>query len=147
MEQEKKKNIVIPVLSAIILLLVGVLIGWKLGTHTASQVDDLDVERANKQVGSLYANMNQNLYQSIDDAGFVSYASTVIENRCPYYKPDGITYRQCLSDWEEELSAHHPLRKQTSTHAFCGDFTAKYTDPESLQGQELFLKCSIYKFK
>jgi hypothetical protein len=98
-------------------------------------------------VGSLYANLNQDLYQSIDDADFVSYANTAIESRCPYYKPDGITYRQCLSDWEEELSGRISPNKQRSIHAYCGDFTAKYTDPESLQGLELFLKCAIYKFK
>ena len=90
---------------------------------------------------------NQDVYASITDKAFVEFATTVIEKKCPFYKPDGVTYRTCLSDWEQELNNSIIIELADEVHNYCSTFTGKYADETSLEGQELFLKCSIYKFQ
>lgn len=87
------------------------------------------------------------LYASIKDEGFVAFATTIIEKRCPYYKPDGATYRECLGDWEQELANKLITEQQDEVHSYCSTFTVKYATETSFEGQELFLKCAIYKFQ
>jgi hypothetical protein len=83
----------------------------------------------------------------ITEKDFVAFAQNTIEKRCPFYKPDGVTYRQCLSDWEQDLESKSLSEQADEVHAYCSTFTKKYVDEESLEGQELFLKCAIFKLQ
>lgn len=84
---------------------------------------------------------------SYDDLDFQRFVRSRIEKRCPFYQPDGITYRACLSDWEESLVKEVIPELADEVHAYCDTFTKKYTEPYSLESTELFLKCSIYKLQ
>ena len=135
----------------IILLIIGFLIGWY--AYQTKNLNDIkknleaSQEKTGQYVGEIYKNMNADLYASIKEKDFVQFATTVIEKRCPFYKPDGVTYRGCLSDWEEELANKSMVEQVDEVHAYCSMFTKKYTDETSLEGTELFLKCSIYKLQ
>ncbi|HCC05868.1 TPA: hypothetical protein DEP94_00665 [Candidatus Nomurabacteria bacterium] len=87
------------------------------------------------------------LYSSIKEKDFTQFAETTIEKRCPFYKPDGITYRECLSDWEQGLESKLLTEQVDEVHAYCSTFTKKYVDETSMEGTELFLKCSIFKLQ
>lgn len=81
------------------------------------------------------------------DANFTTFVSTTLEERCPYYKPDGASYRECLSSWEQELGDKLLIEELNEVHAYCSTFTSANADETSLEGMELFLQCSIYKFQ
>lgn len=87
------------------------------------------------------------LYSFIKEKDFTQFAETVIEKRCPFYKPDGVTYRECLSDWEQSLESKLLTEQVDEVHAYCSTFTKKYVDETSIEGTELFLKCSIFKLQ
>ena len=135
----------------IILLIVGFILGWY--TYQTKNLNDISQklnstqEEAGQYVGNIYKNMNADLYASIQEKDFILFATTVIEKKCPFYKPDGITYRECLSDWEESLASKTITEQVDEIRAYCSMFTKKYTDETSLEGVELFLKCSIYKLQ
>ncbi len=137
----KKKQLY---LVSFFLILLAFIIGWTFSknSHTTKITNPEEIEQ---YVGDIYKNMNSDLYASIDDKKFVQFATTTIEKKCPFYKPDGITYRACLSDWEQELEGKNLVEQNDEIHAYCSTFTQKYTDETSLAGQELFLKCAIYK--
>jgi hypothetical protein len=83
----------------------------------------------------------------ITEKDFVTFAQNTIEPRCPFYKPDGATYRGCLGDWEQDLESKNLTEQNDEVHAYCSKFVAKYADEQSLEGQELFLKCAIFKLQ
>ena len=132
----------------IFLLIIFFFAGWIISkNYQEKSVDDINQEETTKYVGDVYKNMSSDLYASITDKDFVNFATTVIEKRCPFYKPDGVTYRTCLSDWEQSLSDVVIVELTDEVHNYCSTFTREYTDETSLEGQELFLKCAIYKFQ
>jgi len=135
----------------IILLIIGFISGWYAyqikNLEDISRKLDTDQEQAGQYVGNLYKNMNTDLYVSIQEKDFVNFAITEIEKKCPFYKPDGVTYRGCLSDWEESLVSKSMVEQVDEVHAYCSNFTKRYADETSHEGTELFLKCSIYKLQ
>ncbi|MDB5260332.1 MAG: hypothetical protein JWN37_563 [Candidatus Nomurabacteria bacterium] len=132
----------------IVLLVLGIILGSEIGLfyYGENKINENNIDTAVHQLDGLYKNMRSSLNDSINDPEFVKFSNTAIESKCPFYKPDGITYRQCLSDWEEALSLKSPKDIQTKVHLSCEDFTKEYADAESLQGNELFLRCAIYRF-
>jgi hypothetical protein len=87
--------------------------------------------------------MNHKLFY----AGFVTFASIEIDKRCPFYKPDGVSYKQCLSDWVDELSKPLLVEQIDEVYAYCEVFSKKYSESISFEQSELFTKCSIYKLQ
>ena len=86
------------------------------------------------------------MYEDMTEKDFGVFASTVIEKRCPFYVPDGSTYRECLSDWMSTLQAKAIDEENTEVNNYCQTFTAKYQKEESLASSELFMKCVIFTF-
>jgi hypothetical protein len=111
------------------------------------QVNTLSQDEANMDMEDLFESMNRDLFATITEKDFVDYAQHVIESRCPFYRPDGTTYRTCLSDWEQDLESKVLVEQADEVHAYCSTFTNKYADESSLEGQELFLKCAIFKLR
>jgi hypothetical protein len=114
-------------------------------SYQKNQKEKADIEKNSAEVLDTYKEMQNTLYDSIIEKEFVNYAKDTIQKRCPFYEPDGVTYRQCLADWEQELADAVIPELTDEVHAYCSTFTAQYADETSLEGMELFLKCSIYK--
>ncbi len=87
------------------------------------------------------------LYDGITDATFVTYATDVIDKRCPFYEPNGVVYRECLSDWLDALRNNALVEENGEVNAYCEVFSKKYADVISFQESELFTKCAIYMLK
>ncbi|MFA5131937.1 MAG: hypothetical protein WC444_01265 [Candidatus Paceibacterota bacterium] len=141
-------------LLGVVLLILGIYLGGGLVQYVHEQKKETakkqvadDLNNTDTRVKGLYTQMSNTLYDSIPDKDFVNFAKTIIEPRCPFYVPNGITYRECLSDWEQGLEAKTLTEAVDEVHAYCTTFTKKYTDESSLEGQELFLKCAIYKLQ
>lgn len=86
------------------------------------------------------------IYFDIEEKDFVLFASSNIEKRCPFYVPDGSSYRECLSDWMNSIQLKAIDEEITEVNNYCQTFTAKYQDTQSLAGSELFMKCVIFTF-
>jgi hypothetical protein len=104
-------------------------------------------ETSKKIEATTTKNIGNSLYAGITDVPFVTFATTVIDKRCPFYIPDGTTYRECLTDWVDELSKKLLVEQVDEVHAYCEMFSAKYADAISFESSELFTKCSIYKLQ
>jgi hypothetical protein len=100
-----------------------------------------------KQSKIITSSTTNELYSGITDSGFITFASTVIDKRCPFYKPDGVTYKECLATWIDELSKPLMVEQIDEVHAYCEVFSKKYADNISFEQSELFTKCVIYKLQ
>lgn len=78
------------------------------------------------------------------DELFASFVEVEIFKRCPYYLPDGLSYRSCLSDWEEELASKALPNSVDDARNYCAEYGEKNADAGSLAASELFLQCSIF---
>lgn len=88
---------------------------------------------------------DQYLYSKMSEKDFVAFASSTIDVKCPFYEPNGVSYRSCLYDWEESLLSGESQNSIEKINSYCETFTAKYEDLESAPGHELFTKCRIFK--
>ena len=142
--KEKYKNI-------ILLLIIAFILGWLFSTYyskkTVYEEIKINQEEVNSYVDDVYRNMNTNLYEAIEEKDFVSFAINSIEKKCPFYIPDGSTYRGCLYDWADELRAKSLPEQVDEVHNYCSLITEKYTDSNSLEGHEIFAKCVIFKLQ
>ena len=138
------KKIFLPVF-VIILVIIFFWYGYSLGKNKSSTVTNLNSKTASSS--NEMNNNTANLYSFIKEKDFTQFAETVIEKRCPFYKPDGVTYRECLADWDQELESKLLTEQVDEVHAYYSTFTKKYVDETSIEGTELFLKCSIFKLQ
>lgn len=136
-----KKISTLIVVITIIIISVG--FGYKLGQNKKIS-SILNVSKSAKEQTGVAPS---DPYSFIKENDFVQFAKNTIEKRCPFYKPDGATYRECLSDWEQSLEDKVLIEQADEVHAYCSTFTSKYVDDTSLEGSELFLKCSIFKLQ
>lgn len=83
-------------------------------------------------------------YKSIDD-----FRLSVIEPRCPYYDPDGITYKRCLSSFIDELLAKRKLNEKSETYKnffpFCRDYALTQGEVGFGANTVAFSACLIFK--
>lgn len=135
-------------ISIIILVIIFFWYGYSLGQNKNKIpiVTNTDTKTSTSSSG-LSGDTPANLYSFIKEKDFKQFAETVIEKRCPFYKPDGVTYRECLADWDQELESKLLTEQVDEVHAYCSTFTKKYVDETSIEGTELFLKCSIFKLR
>lgn len=131
------------------LILFFTVLGWFAHDYVTQPIPYNPVVAPQATETEQQANIESNDSQSppILDAGFTRFVSTTLEARCPYYKPDGASYRECLSAWEQELGDKLRIEELDEVHAYCSTFTSAHADETSLEGMELFLKCSIYKLQ
>jgi hypothetical protein len=85
------------------------------------------------------------LYDGISDAGFVQFAKEIIDVRCPFYVPDGATYRDCLSSWVAKMEQASLVEQVDEVHAYCEMFSKKFASQISFEMGELFSKCVLYR--
>lgn len=86
------------------------------------------------------------IYSDISEKDFVDFASSTIEVKCPFYVPDGATYRECLASWVDELQQGRATESDINAiNLYCEKFTKNYQSKQSLAASELFIKCTIFK--
>ena len=137
------------------LILLFAILGWYSNTYVTylrknvehSEVEQKQIQKIDTDENAKNISPSTENVPTMNDKGLADFTKNVIEKRCPYYKPSGQGYRECLSDWEQELGNKLLPEQQDEVHAYCSTFTAKYAEEDSLEGQELFLKCAIYKFQ
>ncbi len=122
---------------------------FSLYTHKAPEGDSglTQEEAANflKDEGAV-RDVTHEIYLSslkeLDDPALVAYAQDVVEPRCPFYKPDGATYRACLVDLVTELKKGKDVNRVGTSEDFCTSLTKSYSGTEA---GELQLTCVAYQ--
>lgn len=79
----------------------------------------------------------------IADPGFTKFVSSILIDRCPYYEPDGVSYRSCLHRLLEEKVALYPSRSNmlSSIESQCEKMMVPNTGNAS---GEIVLLCKAY---
>ncbi len=141
------KNKTLPLVIFVFILLLGALL-YQLRDEAAPNASiakpNPDDELTN-YAKVVYIGMHLSAIEEVGDANFLSFFKETINPKCPFYEPDGATYRSCLIDWKDGLLNVFNGGKTSLNNAqsYCEEIDEKY--PESLQGEELYLDCMIYK--
>ncbi len=82
----------------------------------------------------------------VGDSQFSTFVSKNLDERCPFYEPNGIAYRDCLYAFAEEQRAlfKGSEAKIEEVEQYCNLISEKYFP--SLKGIELYNWCLAYKF-
>jgi hypothetical protein len=139
------------VITVLLIILIGVVsygvLGKKAESSKIIETRATTVPKTPQKSEVVATSSTNDIYKGITDAGFVTFASIEIDKRCPFYKPDGVSYKQCLSDWVDELSKPLLVEQIDEVYAYCEVFSKKYSESISFEQSELFTKCSIYKLQ
>lgn len=75
----------------------------------------------------------------------------MIEPRCPYYKPYGVSYKNCLSDFINESLVKRDLTEESPEYKGYFDFCEQYALTQGEEGfganTVSFAMCLIYKLE
>ena len=108
--------------------------------------EEVNYTPPNAQVQIATSTQVTGIYSDISEKDFVTFASTTIEKRCPFYVPDGASYRECLATWVDELQQGRATESDINAiNLYCETFTKNYQSQQSLAASELFIKCTIFK--
>ncbi len=81
---------------------------------------------------------------TLTESTLSKFSSTTIEKRCPFYKPNGNEYRNCLLAWADELEENLLVEQLDEVQNYCSAFVKRVADENSIEGAELYLRCEIY---
>ena len=136
-----------------IVLAVLVLIGTAVLLHISQT--DVSAEKENQQPGTeftgvdvfrIFAEAHIHAVTNVGDPAFVEYVAGPLQKICPFYIPDGVSYRDCLGQIVEQGKVAYIGNKDDidSFENFCQSISDPYTGVETLN---LYLSCMAYKLR
>ena len=81
---------------------------------------------------------------NVNDQAFTTYALGALNDICPFYKPDGVTYRKCLSDLIGKEADGKAAAAVAAAEKYCTSISEQYSGIENLN---LYLSCMAYKLR
>lgn len=81
---------------------------------------------------------------NVNDQAFTTYALGELNDICPFYKPDGVTYRKCLSDLIGKESEGKATTTVAAAEKYCTSVSEQYS---GIENANLYLSCTAYKLK
>lgn len=109
-----------------------------------SNIEEKDKMLSIDKIKESYWNIHVNGILSASDPDFTSFALITFDGICPFYKPDGSTYRSCLWDFVENMRSKSTETEVQTAYDYCVDFVEK-TGYENTAMKDLFLTCIAYK--
>ena len=103
--------------------------------------DEFDVAK----VRELYANWNKAAIAELEDREMADYITNVILVKCPFYEPDGASYRICLDGLREKAESAYngsELDYQKVKNV-CSELSSNYS---GLKAGEMYRNCLTYNF-
>lgn len=79
----------------------------------------------------------------IGDPAFKEYMLTTLWPRCPFYKPSGALYRQCLQEAADEAKEAYKGQDGSDIEASCQALGSRF---EGLLAGEMTLSCEAYRY-
>ena len=136
----------IPVVIALGAIVVASVVLYK-NVFTPTQIEQSIITTTSKPAEATSTTSNVGIYGDIKEKDFALFASSTIDKQCPFYVPDGATYRECLSDWVTKIQSKASDEEITEVNNYCQTFTSKYEKDSSLAWSELYMKCVIFTFE
>ena len=107
-------------------------------------VKDDEQARLNQMVSDVYTSSHEEAISGVGDPQFTEFYRSTINPKCPFYEPDGASYRGCLLDWESALrDGFHDKAAEKKITDYCLSISDQYD--AGLEATELNLECLIYK--
>lgn len=132
-----------------VIVLVGIAILFRIpqsdvSTENENQLPDSEVMEAT--VRSTFAEAHITAVINTGDPTFSAYVQGPLQELCPFYIPDGITYRECLNQLVTREKEAYIGNKDDidSFENFCQSISDPYTGVETLN---LYLSCMAYKLR
>lgn len=105
-----------------------------------------DAKSTDVEMGILrvFAEAHINAVRNVGNPAFVAYVTGPLQKICPFYVPDGVTYRDCLSGLVERGKAAYDGSKSEikSFDSYCQSISDQYTGIETMN---LYFSCMAYK--
>lgn len=137
------------VLAAIVLIGIAILFRIPQSDVSAekeSKQPDAEITEAGVVVLKVFAEAHINAVINVGDPAFVAYVTGPLQKICPFYVPDGVTYRDCLNQLVERKKAAYTGKKDDidSFENYCQSISDQYTGIETMN---LYFSCMAYKFR
>jgi len=116
-------------------------------SNTASSLPNVETENPSQEalalVKNVYSELNTDAISGGKDPKFSNFVLNELESLCPFYKPDGATYRGCLYNLLEKKKQLFKDSKALKEYEdYCGEVSKPYG---GTQASDLFMSCMIYK--
>lgn len=114
-------------------------------SQVAQNSDAEDFAEEIKEIKNNYRNSYIASIDEIGDPNLTSFVLNDLQLACPYYEPDGATYRECLYDFVEgkKLETGATASQIEAFDDYCLSIFTKYKD--TLADIELYQSCMAYK--
>lgn len=126
-----------------LLVLAGavILTQWQ-GADAPDQAESRNMERI---VREAFAESHATAVANVEDDAFTAYVAGPLQHTCPFYVPDGVTYRQCLYYLvERQKTAYKGSGASAASYEkYCESISDEYTGIEQIN---LYQSCLAYKF-
>ena len=136
------------VLAALVLIGIVVLYRIPLTIVPVEKVDkqaDAEFTDGEMDVLRVFAEVHINAVTNVGDPAFVEYVAGPLQKICPFYVPDGVTYRDCLSNLVERGKAAYGGNKSeiTGFENYCQSISDQYN--AGVESLNLYFSCMAYK--
>ncbi|HEY4512773.1 MAG TPA: hypothetical protein VJH63_03940 [Candidatus Paceibacterota bacterium] len=117
------------------------------GHFTNEEFNNASQEEQAAMVKSVYIRVHRDAVKNADIPGFYEFYVKEINTKCPFYEPDGVSYRSCLNDLLDKTKKESALSKALgnieSVEGYCNETASPY-EPGN-EAVSLFLDCMIFK--
>lgn len=112
--------------------------------HSPDQEQEL-----NTMVFDTYSEMHISGLKAFNDSGLIVFYQNDLQKTCPFYKPNGVIYRNCVVTLEEKERTRLSRNPSTISTAekYCGDGAAKTSDDTSLGYMDIYNTCMVYRLR
>lgn len=98
---------------------------------------------------SVYSDGQLSGLEAYEDPGLVDFYKNNLQNVCPYYVPDGSTYRDCILDLikKEQKRLKIGNEEPGEVNAYCSEGAKKTADDYTLGYVDTYNTCRLYKLQ
>lgn len=113
---------------------------------TTSNRQDQSVAEMAAQFIKVYTANHVAGLEAFNDSGLMNFYENDLQKTCPYYVPDGSTYRDCLVTLEQKEKSRVKNQSAISTaDTYCSSGATKTADDTSLGYIDIYNTCMLYR--
>lgn len=105
--------------------------------------EDKEVDKLVEDIKEIYWDIHMKTVVSVGDRAFTSFVLFELQDTCPYYEPDGYSYRNCIYKYVENKKTISTNIQIQRADSYCR--LIEKEDLESQVGGDFLLTCMAYK--
>ncbi|MDO8571554.1 MAG: hypothetical protein Q7R79_02655 [bacterium] len=132
------------ILAVLILLGIAVLLRIPQSEVSAGK-ENQQPDAESMKILQVFAEAHINAVSNVGDSDFTAYVTGPLQKICPFYVPDGVSYRDCLGDLVERGTAAYGGSKSdiTGFETYCRSISEQYE--AWVESLNLYYSCMAYK--